>query len=941
MPPSASPPTTRRHATRRARALRYCVRLWPVLAVVAIGGAFGAWRALEAWPAIGSSSVPLGVRLLVTTQWFVEMLFALGIAGTLVVALSYSALRKRPPEPPPHPDSPGLRIAILYLCCGDLDEDAVQSLLQLDHDGPIELWIHDDKPGGDHAVDRLVERVRDAAMPVHLLRRPIKDGGKPGAINWVLQNAPGHADFVLLCDNDSIAVDPMSLRRLLAPMVDPAVAVVQARNVPVLADDQCSVNRIASSAIDVFDLFLTVGSRIAWMPFVGHNALLRLDAIRQVGGMQPGCFADDIDLTLRLQLVGHRVVYAPDVAFGERHPPSYAAFRKRAYKWACGSVQVLKAWTWRVLASRRLHPAEKWGYLQFLGFFPLQALALLYTCLAFLVAPFVLSREWSSVVPSFLAGSILPLLIFLPVLAYAARRRISHGLPLFLLTCWAVYGAADVPTARGVLHGFGRRPRRWVPTNSVRGGADGSMFAEALFGAALLVLPLAVYPDLLLSPLTLLVATKFLLIPTIGELYQDGTRLGRSPRRLPAAVSQLLRLGSVLLVSGALVSQSPQTTRSVVTVEGEQLLVDGMPYVVRGVHYGPWRPGTGPGRSNYPSRAELEEDLALIEGLGANSIFTFDAPRLLLDVAWEHHVRVLCGFWLEWPQFADAGFAEYENRALAAVHELHDHPAVLGWVLGNEIPSWVVTQFGPDVVSMRLRHLHARVRAIDSAHPVTHANWPTTRTLDLSFLEICAFNVYALWPPEVVARGYGNFVRDVIRPLAGGRPLLITEFGANALEAGLDGQGRLATECWQGLRSAGAVGGFVFEFADEWWKNYSNPKMEGAWWDRDTDLNDHLRHDEDPEEHYGLFDGTRRPKPASRAVRAMYGGDADGEVAGTSASFGSGSSLAVWIVVGTVGGALVLYLATVRMRMRDRQRANALRAESSLDHVSSQGNRLP
>ena len=194
--------------------------------------------------------------------------------------------------------------------------------------------------------------------------------------------------------------------------------------------------------------------------------------------------------------------------------------------------------------------------------------------------------------------------------------------------------------------------------------------------------------------------------------------------------------------------------------------------------------------------------------------------------------------------------------------------------LGNEIPSWVVTQNGKEVVEDRLRDLHGRVRAADPAHPVTHANWPTTRTLDLSFFEICAFNVYALWPPEVVARGYGPFVRDVLRPIAAGRPLLITEYGANAIEAGVDGQARLDRECWQGLRQAGAIGGFVFEFADEWWKNYSNPKMPGAWWDRDTDLEDHLVHDEDPEEHYGLFDGERRAKPAAATVAEMYGADA-------------------------------------------------------------------
>jgi cellulose synthase/poly-beta-1,6-N-acetylglucosamine synthase-like glycosyltransferase len=888
-----------------------------------IGCIFAAWRAGTLLPAVVGESVPWSLRTLLAAQWLVEVLFAFGIAGTTLMALAYMLAPRRDRQAASaairHPESERCRIAILTLCCGDFDRIAVQSLLRLQHDGPLELWIHDDEPGGDAEVDAFVAQ-HSHVLPIRLLRRPEKSGGKPGAINWVLEQVGEHVDFVLLCDNDSVAIDAACLSSLVAPMADPRVAVVQARNVPIIDASQCSLNRIASRAVNAFDLFLEIGSRFGWMPFVGHNALLRLDAVRAVGGMQPGCFADDIDLTLRLQLAGHRVHYAQQVAFGERHPPNYAAFRKRAYKWACGSMQVLKNWTGRVLRSDRLGLAEKWGFLQFLGFFPLQALALVYTAMAFLIAPFVLSREWTHLAASMLAGSILPLLIFLPLLCFSFRERRLRGLPSLLLTCWMCYGAADVPTARGIVHGLGRRVRRWVPTNSVRGGADRSMLAEAAFGVAILVVPLWLYPELLLSPLAFLVAAKFLLIPSVGELYQDGVR--RMPRSILATsrLHQLLRLTGVFLLASVLESQSPAPRT--IEVRGDQLLVDRQPFVVKGVHYGPWRPGTGPGRSPYPTRAELDEDMELLAGLRANTLLTFDPTRDVLDAAQARGLLVLCGFWLEWPQFTTPAFAAAEDAAVASVRAMHDHPAVLGWVLGNEIPSWLVTQQGAGVVTARLRGLYERVRAADSAHPVTHANWPTTRSLDLSFLDLCAFNVYALWPPEVPARGYGNFVRDVIRPLARGKPLLITEYGANALEAGPDGQARLARECWQGLRRAGAIGGFVFEFADEWWKNYSNPKMAGAWWDRDSAPDDHLRHDEDPEEHYGLFDGERQPKPASAAVRAMYGDANAAPVPGEGlAPTSAEPARPTWLVAGVIGAAVLLYVLTAGLRRHDRRAA--------------------
>ena len=45
----------------------------------------------------------------------------------------------------------------------------------------------------------------------------------------------------------------------------------------------------------------------------------------------------------------------------------------------------------------------------------------------------------------------------------------------------------------------------------------------------------------------------------------------------------------------------------------------------------------------------------------------------------------------------------------------------------------------------------------------------------------------------------------------------------------------------------------MFEFADEWWKNYNNPARPGDWWTRVDAPDDELRHDHDPEETYGVM----------------------------------------------------------------------------------------
>ena len=161
--------------------------------------------------------------------------------------------------------------------------------------------------------------------------------------------------------------------------------------------------------------------------------------------------------------------------------------------------------------------------------------------------------------------------------------------------------------------------------------------------------------------------------------------------------------------------------------------------------------------------------------------------------------------------------------------------------------------------------------------------------------------------------GFGPYIERVLRPRAGDKPLLISEFGANSLEAGEEGQARLVRESWDGLLRAGAAGGIVFAFADEWWKNYDNPARPGDWWTRVPAPDDELRHDEDPEETYGLVRADRTPKPALAVVTAMFADVSGDESART---FGS---IALAAIVGAAGAAWIW----ARRRLQRRARVTA------------------
>lgn len=170
------------------------------------------------------------------------------------------------------------------------------------------------------------------------------------------------------------------------------------------------------------------------------------------------------------------------------------------------------------------------------------------------------------------------------------------------------------------------------------------------------------------------------------------------------------------------------------STRGKELLRDGTPYIVKGVHYGPWRPGTGPGKNySYPTREQVASDLRLIKSLSANSISVYDPPDYVLDVAPETGLHVLYVFFSQWWTIGSPEGSADRHRIVERVRRLKHHPALLGWVLGNEIPITVIEVRGKDPIERGLKNLYTDIKAADPSHIVTHANWPNTRDLHLNF----------------------------------------------------------------------------------------------------------------------------------------------------------------------------------------------------------------
>jgi GT2 family glycosyltransferase len=477
---------------------------------------------------VSAAELNAGSWIILVAKTTVELVASTFGIAFLVSAFAFLLMRDGRDTRGCHVSESQPSIGIVYLCCDDADWSALDSLTFLSYDGPLHLFIHDDSRS-EHAraaVDRMAARLATArTWEVQVLRRPDKSGGKAGAVNYVLDHTAQLYEYFLLCDNDSTVLDPDTIQRSLPHMGLPDTAGVQFRSVPVADPGYCGVNRRLAESIGAFHAFLAPAARFGWMPFIGHNALLRTAALQQVGGLTPDFFSDDLDLTVRLNLAGWRIVYAPEIEMGEKHPPSYTAFRKRSYKWAYGCVQTLRAHWFHVLTSSQFSFAEKASFFQFVGFYCLQCVLLAYLCFVLLAVPFgALGTFTPDRNASLLVGAVLIGMVYAPLLSFyvktpGSRRR---GWTTTLALCGLVYGGTDFSVFRGVTDALRRRRRTWIPTNGVSAtAADPALFAEAAFGLVLLSVPIIYLPELLYLPCWFLFAGKFLFGPALSLLYRD------------------------------------------------------------------------------------------------------------------------------------------------------------------------------------------------------------------------------------------------------------------------------------------------------------------------------------------------------------------------------------------------------------------------------------
>ncbi len=281
-----------------------------------------------------------------------------------------------------------------------------------------------------------------------------------------------------------------------------------------------------------------------------------------------------------------------------------------------------------------------------------------------------------------------------------------------------------------------------------------------------------------------------------------------------------------------------------VRVDGKFLCVGEQRFLVKGVTYGTFAPdATG---AQFPPAERVDQDFAMMAAAGLNTVRVYTVPsRTLLDSAAEHGLRVMIGMpWAQHIAFLDDQTLTRQIRqdTVARVRELSSHPAALLFAVGNEIPPGIVRWHGAARIERFLRELYNDAKSACPDALLTYVNYPPTEFLDLECFDVCSFNVY-LHREENLHAYLGR-----LQHLAGNKPLLLAEAGADSIREGRDEQARVTAMHLTTAFAEGACGAVAYAWTDEWWRG---GQVVDDW-------------------AFGLVDAERQPKPALTAVSEVF-----------------------------------------------------------------------
>ena len=167
-------------------------------------------------------------------------------------------------------------------------------------------------------------------------------------------------------------------------------------------------------------------------------------------------------------------------------------------------------------------------------------------------------------------------------------------------------------------------------------------------------------------------------------------------------------------------------------------------FFIKGATYGPFKPDEKGNTFGRPEQVDI--DLRMMREIGLNVLRVYHPPpewflekcfaagmRVLITLPWEKHIE-----FLRQKKVRD----EIARMVRDTVRRYVGNPAVLGYLVGNEIASTMARWLGVRRVTEFIEHLVRIGRAVDPDVLYSYATYPPTEYLLPQNVDFFCFNVY-------------------------------------------------------------------------------------------------------------------------------------------------------------------------------------------------------
>ena len=311
-----------------------------------------------------------------------------------------------------------------------------------------------------------------------------------------------------------------------------------------------------------------------------------------------------------------------------------------------------------------------------------------------------------------------------------------------------------------------------------------------------------------------------------------------------------------------------------------QLLVDEKPFTIKGITYGPTRVGESPddgtlqnwttqdlnknslidspfeswvdkNRNNTRDKDEIAVgDFRLMREMGVNTLRLYHQPfelnkEIFRQIHQKYGIYIGMGDFLgkyalgseaSWQDGTDYDNPLHQENMLKSVEKMvqnfKDEPYVLFWLIGNENVYGLGCNADkkPESFFKFANKAAQRIKSLD----------PQKRPVAIASGDTLHLDIFAKNCPDIDIFGANSYrgkygfldIWDEVKRVAD-KPAIITEYGTSSYakaysqEEAENYQAQYHKDCWadikcnsSGFGAGNALGSFVFEWLDEWWKSY-------------------------------------------------------------------------------------------------------------------------